>query len=544
MIIKDYFPKGTKVSSLVDARKSGFVCCKVDGHLQDLNYVLPRDGEREIEFLDLSNSDASRIYESSLRMLVAMAIKKIDSRLDVRFFYNISRSIFCRIIGKRNFRVTSRLVGKISEKMRELVQEDLPIVRKCLDKEEALGIYRQEGLHDKLDVLRYRSENFAHLYEVQSGDFLYRDYLYSPLVPSTGYLDRFALRFYEPGFMLQFPRAECHGEIPPFSDELKFATTLAGSSQWAEMNGVDTVSNINRFIKKHGALSLINVAESRFSGMLTDLGRAIENNGHPVRLICIAGPSSSGKTSFANKLAFELMSLGLRPIRISIDDFYIPRDKLPEGADLESIETIDIPLFSSVINNLIEGEKVKLPTYSFKDGMRKIGKEIAILPNMPIIIEGIHALNDRLTSSIPEHQKYKIYIAPQPQVNIDNHTPISMTDLRLIRRISRDARTRGSDAKETISMWPNVRRGEFNYIYPTEENADFVFDTFLPYETSAMRNIVLPLLDKITPEDKEYSTAKRLKSIVKYFLPIPLDDIPCNSLIREFIGGSSFKDAR
>lgn len=544
MIIKGFFRKGTSVSSLVDLTQSGYICCKVDGHLQDLNYVLPRDGEREIEYLDLSSSDASRIYESSLRMLVAMAIKKIDSRLDVRFFYNISRSIFCRIVGRRSFRVTSRFVNQIEETMKELVQEDIPIVRKCLGKDEALELYRKEGFHDKLDVLRYRSENFAHLYEVSSKDFLYRDYLYTPLVPSTGFLKSFALRFYEPGFLLQVPRAECQGKIPPFSDELKFATTLAGSSKWAEKNGLDTVSNINRFIRKYGALALINVCEARFSGMLTDLGRAIDNNGDPVRLICIAGPSSSGKTSFANKLAFELMALGLRPIRISIDDFYIPRKDLPANADLESIDAIDIPYFSQVINDLIEGEKVRLPVYSFKDGERKMGKEIAILPNMPIIIEGIHALNDRLASTVPEHQKYKIYIAPQPQVNIDFHTPISMSDLRLIRRISRDARTRGSDAKETISMWPNVRRGEFNYIYPSEENADFVFDTFLPYETSAMRNIVLPLLDRITPEDKEFSTAKRLKSIVKYFLPIPLEDIPCNSLIREFIGGSSFKDAR
>ena len=185
-----------------------------------------------------------------------------------------------------------------------------------------------------------------------------------------------------------------------------------------------------------------------------------------------------------------------------------------------------------------------MPTYSFKEGIRRIGKEFSIQSNQPIIIEGIHALNARLTANIPEHQKYKIYIAPQPQVNIDNHTPLSMSDLRLIRRISRDARTRGSDAKETIAMWPNVRNGEFRYIYPTEENADFIFDSFLPYETCAMRNIVLPLLDAIAPEDAEYTVAQRLKSIVKYFLPIPSDDVPCNSLLREFIGGSSFKDAR
>lgn len=544
MTIQNSFPKGTKVSSLVSDLEKKYVCCKVDGHLQDLNYVLPRDAFYEIEFLDLSNQEATRIYESSLRMLFAMAIRKYDRKMDVRFFYNISRSIFCRLIGRKGLRITDKVVSRLEETMREIVKEDVPIVKKRLTKEEALAIYRQEGFHDKVEVLRYRSETYAHLYEVKIGDFVYYDYLYTPLVPSTGYLSSFALRYYEPGILMQVPRAECNGKIPPFQDELKFATTLAGASRWAEKNGVDTVNNINRFIKKYGSLALINFSESRFSNRMTDLGRDILSSDDPIRLICIAGPSSSGKTSFANKLCFELMSLGLRPIRISIDDFYIPRSRLPEGTDIESVDAIDIPFLDDVLNRLIQGEKTRLPSYSFQDGIRHEGKEIALLPNEPIIIEGIHALNSRLTENIPETRKYKIYIAPQPQVNIDNHTPISMSDLRLIRRITRDARTRGSDAKETIDMWPNVRNGEFKYIYPTEENADFVFDTFLPYETSAMRNIVLPLLDKITPEDREYTVAQRLKSIVKYFLPIPLEDIPCNSLVREFIGGSSFKDAR
>jgi uridine kinase len=196
------------------------------------------------------------------------------------------------------------------------------------------------------------------------------------------------------------------------------------------------------------------------------------------------------------------------------------------------------------MTNLIQGEAVALPVYDFKNGIRSFGKPIQVEENQPIIIEGIHALNPKLTPSIPEAQKYKIYIAPQPQVNIDNHTPVSMTDMRLLRRIARDSRTRGSDATETINMWPNVRSGEFKYIYPTQENADFVFDSFFPYEPCALRNIVLPLLDKVRPDQKEYLTASRLKQMVKYFLPIPTNNIPCNSLMREFVGGSSFKDAR
>ncbi len=545
MTIHRFLTKGTKVSTLLPSpERKNYICCKVDGQIQDLNHSIGEDGEHEVEFLDLTNSDAVRIYEASLRFLMAVAIRSIDKRLDVRFFYNVSRSIFCRILGRKNFRVNQSFVDKVQRRMEELISLDLDIVRVRLSKKEALERYRLAGQQDKIDVLKYRPENFAHLYGVQFQGKEYWDYLYSPMVPSTGYLNRFSLRYYEPGLMMQFPRAECAGEIPPFSDELKFASTLAGSSRWAELNHLDTASSVNRFLKKQGPMAFVNLSEAKFNMMIGDLAKKIVDNEDPVRLIGIAGPSSSGKTSFANRLTYQLMAMGLRPIRISIDDFYIPKRLLPPGADLESLDTIDIPFFEETMSLLIQGERVFLPTYSFKDGVRSKGKEISLGANQPIIIEGIHALNRRLTENIPEHQKFKVYIAPQPQLNLDNHTPLSMTDLRLIRRITRDARTRGSDAKETISMWKNVRNGEFRYIYPTQENADFVFDSFLPYETCAMRSIALPLLESIRPDEEEYSTAQRLKNVLKYFLPMPLDDIPCNSLMREFIGGSSFKDAR
>ncbi len=237
------------------------------------------------------------------------------------------------------------------------------------------------------------------------------------------------------------------------------------------------------------------------------------------------------------------MVFGLNPIRISIDDFYIPRDQMAEGTDIESVDALDIKLINDTIYGLIQGKRMALPSYENKSRERTFSKPTRISLNDVIIIEGIHALNSVLTQGIPEHQKYRVYIAPQSQVNIDNHSPLSMTDLRLLRRIARDARTRDSDAKETISMWPNVRNGEFKYIYPTQENADYVFDTFLPYEVNALKEIVLPLLDKITPDDDEYLIASRLRSTVKLFTPIPTEDIPCNSFLWEFVEGSSFKAA-
>ncbi len=241
---------------------------------------------------------------------------------------------------------------------------------------------------------------------------------------------------------------------------------------------------------------------------------------------------------------YQLMVMGYHPIRISIDDFYIPRDRMPEGTDIESVDALDVKLFNETIYGLIQGKSMPLPKYDFKTSLRTFTKPVRINLDDIIIIEGIHALNSVLTEGIPEHQKYRIYISPQSQVNIDNHSPLSMTDLRLLRRIARDARTRDSDAKETISMWPNVRNGEFRYVYPTQENADYVFDTFLPYEVGALKDIVLPLLDKITPDDDEYLVSSRLRSTVKLFASIPTEDIPCNSLIRAFVGDASFKDSR
>ncbi|MDD6241130.1 MAG: hypothetical protein PUA93_06085 [Eubacteriales bacterium] len=530
---------------LKEEDRKKYICAKVDGRLKELSFTFDSDTEiHSLSFLTLEDPDAARIYSTSLTYLIAMAFHELYPKAQLRFFYNISRSMFAKVVDNRSFRMKPETVSALGKRMQELVKEDIPFERVRVSKEEALAKYREMNEPDKAKVLRYRNENYVHLYSCKDEKGTYYDYLYGYLVPSTGYLKDFVLRYYAPGFLIQVPRAECEGKIPPFEDETKFATSLQSTFLWAEKNRLDTVSNINAFIKNYGAMALINVSEARFNNQLAELGRDIVSCQDPIRLVCIAGPSSSGKTSFANRLMYELMSLGLRPLRLSMDDFYIPRSDLPEGTDIESVDALDLPLFNTTMTKLINGEEAPLPVFDFKTKTRSFLKPISLSEDQIIIIEGIHALNARTTEGIPDYQKYKIYIAPQPQVNIDNHTPISMSDMRLLRRIARDSRTRGSSADETISMWPSVRAGEFKYIYPTQENADFVFDSFFPYELSALRNILLPQLDKIKPEDDNYIFANRLRSMVKYFLPIPLVDIPCNSLIREFVGGSSFKDAR
>ncbi len=529
---------------LKEEDKKKYYCALVDGKIRSLSFVIDKEGDYDITFLDFTSQETTRMYSASMRYLISLATKIVAPNLSLRFYYNISRAIFAKVVNPKNFSLDPELVDKIKEKMKQLISMDIPFEKIKVSKEKALDIYKKLGFKDKIRVLKYRSEDFVHLYEAKCDEIDYFDYLYSPLVPSSGYLKEFTMNYYAPGFVCMVPRSELGGKIPQFVDESKFAAALQRSSHWEEINHLDTVSDINRFIKQYSAMSLINLSETRFNNMLAELGNDIMHNDTPIRLVLVAGPSSSGKTSFANRLLYELMSKGLRPIRISMDDYFIPRKEMKPGVSLESVDAVDIALFNRQMDELIRGKSVALPTYDFKTHERSFGKKISLEQNEPIIIEGIHALNSQTCRNIPNTQKYRIYIAPQPQVNIDDHTPISMTDMRLLRRIARDARTRNTDALKTIDMWPSVRYGEFHYIYSTQENADYVFDSFLPYELSAIHDIVLPQLLKIKPEQKEYPMAHRLVNMVRYCVPIETDDIPCNSLMREFVGGSSFKDAR
>lgn len=538
--------KGQRVIELLKKEeKKKYFCAKVDGIVRSLDYCFSEDKSVNIEFLDLKHSEACKIYETSLRFLSSLAIRTIDERIDVRYYYYISRSIYAKFISKKRDNVFSySLISKIKERMNEIIDSDVQFKRVKWPKEKAIEMYKKQGYLDKVQVLKYRKENYIHLYEVKYKDLTYYDYLYEELVPSSGYLKLFDIKPYAPGFIISTPRADYNGLVPPFKNEMKFADALSDNSYFAEQNELDTAVAINKFLNKYSSVGLINISEERINHQFVQVTDEIVNSHQNIKLICVAGPSSSGKTSFANRLMYNLMARGKRPVRLSIDDFYIPRGQLKEGTDIESIEAIDTQLFNETISNLIIGNETYIPSYDFKTMKRTMDKKMSIDDNQIIIIEGIHALNSALTSTIPESSKYKIYISPQPQVNIDNHSPLSMSNLRLLRRIARDSKTRGSNAKETINMWSNVRKGEFNYIYPTQENADFVFDSFYFYEPCVLREIVLPLLSEISPDDKEYALASDLKQMVRYFLPMEYEFVPCNSLMREFLGGSCFKDAK
>lgn len=516
-----------------------FIAAKVNNRVRDLDYEVYYDAD--IEFLDCSSIEAMKIYEASLRYLVAMAFHNVYPDLPIRFAYNVSRSISIHLLDPKA-KANTNMYIRISQELERLVEQDLPFERIVVPNEEAERIYDRCNFEDKKALLRYRPEKTVHFY--RCGDYL--NYMYSHLVPSTGYLKEYKLRLYAPGFMLQYPRAECGGKIPEFEDAPTFMRTLKESHDWAKIISADTVGKINRKIETAGPVEFINLCEARHNRMLCELGQLIEDDIDDVRLICIAGPSSSGKTTFANRLRIELLSRGISPIRISIDDYYLPREEAPLGPDgkpdLENIEALDIERFNEDMLALISGDEVDLPRFDFTLGKQVFGRRLRIDATQPIIIEGIHALNDALTPSIPKSDKFKIFISPQAQINLDDHNPVSLTDLRLLRRLVRDRKFRNAPAEETFSMWPSVRAGEFRWIYAHQEKADFVYNSYLPYELPVMKKYAMPLLLAIDKESPHFMVAQRLIRMLKYFLDLEDDWVPSNSLMREFIGGSCYKD--
>ncbi len=515
------------------------VAAKVNNRVRELTYEINRDSV--VEILTTKDRDAMKVYEASLRYVVAMAFRRCYPDVKIRFSYNVSRAISISILGGKTVANTAMLL-KVTHEIDRIIAADYPLKRMKVSLEEARKCYIENDYEDKLDILQYRPEINAHLYECDG----YLNYMYSHMVPSTGYLHEYKLRLYAPGFMLQYPRAELGGEIPPFEDDPTFNRTLKESHDWAKIVGSDTIAGINNSIKNRGEIEFINLCEARHNRMLCELGQLIEDDIDEISLICVAGPSSSGKTTFANRLRIELLSRGINPIRISLDDYYLPKSEAPLDEngkpDLEHIEALDIPLFNQNMVDLINGETVTLPKFDFQLGKRVDGRTIHVGKNEPIIIEGIHALNDRMTVDIPKSAKFKIFIAPQAQLNIDDHNPLSLTDLRLIRRIVRDYKFRNASAEETLSMWNSVRAGEFRWIYACQEGSDYVYNSMLSYELPVMKKYALPLLRNIEVESPYFPIAQRLIRMLKYFIDLNDEWIPSNSLMREFIGGSCYAD--
>lgn len=536
--------EGTRVIDLIPTEEKCKHCvCRIGVQVKELNYVLgDRNDGMTVSLLDLDNAESGKAYEATLRYVIAMAFRNLYPDVKIRFSYNVSRSIFCQVLNK-NFNI-SKASKPLTEEVDRIIKANLPIDRITISTEKAQEIYEKSNLSDKMDILQYRPEKYVHLYKC--GD--YYNYMHSYMLPSTGCIHQYVLRPYSPGLIIQYPRYELNATIPDFVEESTYGRTLQREYQWSKAVNTQTIAQINHRVENN-PLEFVQMCEAKHNKMLAELGSLIESDISNLRLIAIAGPSSSGKTTFCNRLKIELLSRGINPVTISMDDYYLEKPELcklqnttMDKLDLEHINCLDIEQFNKDLFDLINGEEVTLPRFNFVSGKREQGKTIKVDMHSPIIIEGIHALNEKLTSSIPKHQKFKIYIAPQVQINIDDHSPLNTTDMRLIRRIVRDMQYRNCPASDTIDMWQSVRQGEFKWIYPNQEGANYVFNSSLSYEFCVLRKLALPALQKISYTDPQFLVANRLIKYLKYFKSIEDESIiPCNSLLREFIGGSCFK---
>lgn len=529
------------IQSLIsESKKYKYICARIDGRLRELSYVVKKPCK--IELFGVHNDvEAMQIYKNTLMFVVAMALHNLYPEEKMLFSNDVSRSIFIRPKNIDDKFSTSKIF-KLNQEIKRITSEDIKIERIEIKKEEAIKEYTKFNMLDKVEVLKYRDDEYIHQYVCDG----YIDYMYGYIAPSTKYVSYFNIVARNPGFLVQYPRVEENGRIPPFIPETVYEKTLEDARSLASKLNVGTIADINNFIEKYGDNDLIQTSETIITNQLAEVGEMIVNSPSKIKLICVAGPSSSSKTTFSNRLRLELMSRGLFPIRISLDDYYIERDKLPveeDGSvDFETIRALDIQLFNENMFDLIEGKEVTLPYFNFQTGKSEKGRTLKLGDNQPIIVEGIHALSEEMTASIPSENKFKIYIAPQAQINIDDHSPISLTDLRMLRRIVRDYQFRNSDVEYTLNMWPKVRNGEFNWIYNTQQEADYVFNSFMFYELCVMKNHAYPLLNKVGKDSPYYAITRRLILFLKYFKTIDESTIPSNSLIREFIGGSCFKD--
>lgn len=531
-----YFHKPITILEIVGQNKD-YICCTVNNRLRELTYVIKENAE--IKPLTVKNEKAKSTYNSSLRYIAAMVMNQFFPDVEYRFSYNISRSLYLEF---KNRNVDEAIVNKFIQELEKIVKSDIPLIRTKFNKDDAPKIFEKYNCIDKASILKYRPEKTCHLYICND----YANYMYNRLVPSTGYVRQYKCFKYQNGIILQYPRHDSDGKIPPFEDSPVFLKTLATAEEQATITGVDTIVAINNLIEEQGEAEIINLGEAYHSRQLAELGDIIEKSKNKIRLIYIAGPSSSGKTTFANRLRIELITRGLRPIRISLDNYYVTHDKTPRdengNLDFEHINALDIPRFKKDIKDLIDGKTVTLPIFDFKTASIKEGPTYTLKSNQPLIIEGIHALNPLITSVGSNEQNYRIFISPMPNISIDRDNPMALTDLRLLRRIVRDHQKRNVSVKDTIAMWPSVRKGEFTWIYKTQENSDFVFNSFLPYELCALKKYAQPLLMKVTSDNPQFPTVERLIRLLKFFVSINDEWIPTNSLIREFIGHSCYPD--
>lgn len=485
-----------------------------------------------------NREEIRRTYERSARLILLLALREVLPGAKVRFEHSIGQGVYTTVSGAA---LTAACVRKIEAKMREIAERNLPIEKSRLSREEAMAVFAAQGQDDTVRLLEYRPYEY---FDVYTCDGL-SEYFYGDMAASTGEIDRFALRFYYPGMVLMLPE-DVEGPVAPFAERPQLMRTYAQSAEFSRILGCENAADVNDTIRRGEIRTFIRVNEALHDRAIAQIAERIVARG--ARIVFVAGPSSSGKTTFANRLGIQLRVSGKRPVAISLDNYYRNREDVPLGPDgkpdLECLESIDVPLFNDQLIDLLAGREVEIPRYSFKTKKREErGERMRVEPDQVIIVEGIHGLNPRLSDDVPSELKFLVYVSALTQLNLDNHNRIRATDVRLMRRIVRDQRTRGTDAIGTIQMWDSVRAGEEKYIFPYQERADVMFDSSLFYEIPLLKKYAYPLLKAVPRESEHYVRSRRLVKFLNYFLDCGTEDeVPPTSILREFIGGCSFYD--
>ena len=527
--------------------KDQIVLVAVNKKLCELNKEV--EGDCELEFVTMTQNDGRRAYRRSVTLLLQKAVYNLwKNEVHVRVLHSLGESYYCELetvcennnkIEQCSCPINATQLANLKQEMLRLVEADFPIEKYNIKVDKAREMFHDFKMYDKELLMKYRRSSLVNIYRLDG----MLDYYYGYMVPSTAFLKWFDLDLFEDGFVLRFP-GKNGSVVEPLNTSHKLYHTLDEAKEWSRMLGVGTIGALNEAIAQGRGKDIILLQEALMEERIGNIAAQIAADPNK-KFVMIAGPSSSGKTSFSNRLSIQLSAKGLRPHPIALDDYYLDRDKTPRDEngnyDFECLESIDIEQFNKDMTRLLNGETVEMPTFNFKTGLREYrGNTLQLKDNDILVIEGIHGLNDKLSYSLPSESKFRIYISALAPLSIDEHNPLPTTDGRLLRRMVRDARTRNTPAQQTLKMWYSVRRGEEKYIFPFQESADVMFNSALVYEIAVLKTYAEPLLFQIPEDCEEYKEAKRLLKFLDYFLALPTEGIAQNSLAREFIGGSCF----
>lgn len=535
-----YVKRKTTLAEIANEFQSNYhhpiLIAKVNNTLKELNYEITKP--KNIEFLDLTSREGNKIHVNALIFILVVSIKELyGAKYDIRVQHSIDKGLYI----ETNFEITEKRLNDIKEKMNKIIAEERPITKLNVDRLEARDYFSKIGDKAKVNILKYTTNTYITLYKLGE----YYDYFYNKMPINTKQVPEFDLTYLQNnGLVLRFPTVYINNQIKDYENHPNMFRVFNECHAWGELMHIKNAADLNALVSTGKVEELIRISETKQSNELLQLAEKIYNN-KDLKIVLLAGPSSSGKTTTSKKLCMFLRSFGVNPAVISMDDYFVEREETPlneEGKpDYECLEAVDLKLFDNQIEQILKGEEVVTPTYNFLTGNKEYNNKIKLGNSDVLVIEGIHALDKRVLTNISKNKIFRIYISALTELNIDNHNYISTTDNRLLRRIIRDNKTRGHGVQRTISTWPDVRSGEEKYIFPYQDNADYTFNSALIYEIGVLKTYAEPLLYAVDPSDSCYEEAKRLINFLGFFLPIPADAIPKDSILREFVGGSFFK---